>query len=348
MPGPAERSRPGVRAAAPTSRELAELPDRFSLFGLTRLPAGHLQVLRALAAHRDVHLFLLHPSPALWEKVAGRPRHGAPAIRRADDPTAGLAANRLLASWGRDAREMQLVLAAAGAEATTTDTPSRHAHRAADPARPDPGRHPRRSRRARARRCPASATDGRCSSPTTAAIEIHSCHGRARQVEVIRDAILHVLAEDPTLEPRDVIVMCPDIETFAPLIQATFGAGEATLDGDDGATGRTERPHAIDLRVRLADRSLRQTNPVLGVVVGAARARRAAADRLAGARPRRPRRRCAAAFASTTTTSPGSRTGSRRPGSAGASTRRTARRSSSSGVAQRHLARRASTGCCSG
>ena len=43
---------------------------------------------------------------------------------------------------------------------------------------------------------------------------------------MLRDAILHLLAEDPTLEPRDVIVMCPDIETFAPLIQATFGAGE--------------------------------------------------------------------------------------------------------------------------
>jgi exodeoxyribonuclease V gamma subunit len=43
--------------------------------------------------------------------------------------------------------------------------------------------------------------------------------------------------------------MCPDIETFAPLIQATFGTGDES-----------------DLRVRLADRSLRQTNPVLGVV----------------------------------------------------------------------------------
>ncbi len=68
----------------------------------------------------------------------------------------------------------------------------------------------------------------------------------------MRAAILHELEQDPTLEPRDVIVMCPDIETFAPLIQATFGAGD-------------EAPEP-DLRVRLADRSLRQTNPVLGVV----------------------------------------------------------------------------------
>ena len=65
--------------------------------------------------------------------------------------------------------------------------------------------------------------------------------------------------DDPTLEPRDILVMCPDIETFAPLIHATFGAG---ADPDDG--GDHDAP--VDLRVRLADRSLRQTNPVLGAV----------------------------------------------------------------------------------
>ena len=75
---------------------------------------------------------------------------------------------------------------------------------------------------------------------------------------MLRDAILHLLADDPTLEPRDVIVMCPDIETFAPLIQATFGAGDDEVEPVEGAPP--------DLRVRLADRSLRQTNPVLGVV----------------------------------------------------------------------------------
>ena len=106
-------------------------------------------------------------------------------------------------------------------------------------------------------------------------IEVHSCHGRARQVEVIHDAILHALAEDPALEPRDVIVMCPDIETFAPLIQATFGSGDTAPAGETApaaATAVAGGPDedadgsAVDLRVRLADRSLRQTNPVLSVV----------------------------------------------------------------------------------
>ena len=55
--------------------------------------------------------------------------------------------------------------------------------------------------------------------------------------------------------------MCPDIETFAPLIQATFGAGRCGGGGREPAARRLP-----NLRVRLADRSLRQTNLVLGVV----------------------------------------------------------------------------------
>ena len=101
--------------------------------------------------------------------------------------------------------------------------------------------------------------------PGDRSVQVHACHGRARQVEALRDAILHRLAEDPTLEPRDVIVMCPDIETFAPLIHATFGAGEVSDDEDDALPAELRPP---DLRVRLADRSLRQTNPVLGAVAG--------------------------------------------------------------------------------
>src|SRR6185437_7121264 len=93
--------------------------------------------------------------------------------------------------------------------------------------------------------------------PDDDSVRVHSCHGRGRQVEVLRDAVLHLLADDPTLEPRDIIVMCPDIETFAPLIQATFG-GQAV----QGAAGDPERT----LEIRLADRSLRQTNPVMGVL----------------------------------------------------------------------------------
>ncbi|HTX46598.1 MAG TPA: exodeoxyribonuclease V subunit gamma, partial [Solirubrobacteraceae bacterium] len=237
---------------------LLELPDRVSLFGLTRLPASYVQALAALGAGRELHLFLLHPSPALWraiaEATAEHPR--ALARPRAADPTARLAENRLLRSWGGDSRELQLVLSAAGEH-------SDH-HHSLKGAAEDTLLHRIQSDVVANRPPPGPPIQGETDqrfelTPTDRSIEIHACHGPARQVEVLREAIMHLLAEDPALEPRDVIVMCPDIETFAPLIGATFGS-TSLEPAEEFEPGRT------DLRVRLADRSLRQTNPILAAV----------------------------------------------------------------------------------
>ena len=153
----------------------------------------------------------------------------------------------------------------------------------------EPGRTTRCSRASRPTCAPTAARSRTPARPAhDRSIQIHSCHGRARQVEILRDAILHLLDEDDTLQPRDVIVMCPDIESFAPLIQATFGAGEVV---DDEFEPLPEELRPTDLRVRLADRSLRQTNPVLGVVAQLIDLAGRRADRLRRARPRRPRAR---------------------------------------------------------
>ena len=173
----------------------------------------------------------------------------SPGLPRRDDLTPQ-AVNPLLRSWGRDAREMQLVLASR--QVTRADNRDR------------PGQQPastllgRLQADIRADREPPGAPPpgvGSDRRPPLAkgddSLRVHSCHGRARQVEVLREAVLHLLDADPTLEPRDVIVMCPDIELFAPLVKATFeGAGLAG---------------APEMRARLADRSLRQTNPLLAV-----------------------------------------------------------------------------------
>ncbi len=88
-------------------------------------------------------------------------------------------------------------------------------------------------------------------------VQVHACHGASRQVDVLREVLVGLLEDDPTLEPRDILVMCPDIETFAPLIEAGFGL--ADLPGArDGHPGHR-------LRVRLADRALSSTNPLLAL-----------------------------------------------------------------------------------
>ncbi|MDQ3538692.1 MAG: exodeoxyribonuclease V subunit gamma, partial [Actinomycetota bacterium] len=281
-PSPAERLE-GACAQLRGQPNLVKLPSRLSLFGLTRLPASHLDVLHALAAHRDVHLFLLHPSPVLWTKVARAMTADRHLPRRDNDKTAALPANPLLATWGRDARELQLVLAA-GDRGGVNPVPNRWRM----PTTPGWGRpadrhHPgavsastllqRLQADVRADRQPPGVPlgdepDSRALlDPCDRSLQIHACHGRARQVEVVRDAILHLLADDSTLEPRDIIVLCPDIETYAPLVHATFGPGDVTADPDHAAGDeRSSGDRPPDLRVRLADRSLRQTNPVLAVV----------------------------------------------------------------------------------
>ena len=270
VPGPAQRRRDAC-ARLREAPGCVDLPERLSLFGLTRLPAGHLEVLRALADGREVHLFLLHPSAALWDRLAARGPAGLPAgLRRAEDSSAGAVDNRLLASWGRDAREMQLVLAASASDGDTDS----HRPLPATGAGDDAGAPTllarlqadvRADRAAPGAPLPGGAERRAPLAPGDDSLVVHACHGRARQVEVLRDAILHALAADATLEPRDVIVMCPDVEAYAPLIQATFGAAGAG-DGPDRPEGVGPADGAGDLRIRLADRSLTQTNAVLGVV----------------------------------------------------------------------------------
>ena len=95
--------------------------------------------------------------------------------------------------------------------------------------------------------------------PDDRSIQLHSCHGRARQVQVLRDAILHLLVDDPTLREEDIIVLCPAIDQFVPLVEAGFGiSAEETAGVPTGATPR--------LFYRISDRSLRESYPVLAAL----------------------------------------------------------------------------------
>lgn len=236
-----------------------DLPDRLSLFGHTRLTRPDVELLLALAGHREVHLWLPHPSPGLWTRLAG-PTAAGPVRRRSDD-AAGLDSaacaprsagpppgHPLLASLGRDLRELQRTLAGAR-DASDVAAPSAERPAAtllgwlqddlAADAAPDAAL--RRSRR-------LTAGDD--------SVQVHACHGLERQVGVLREVLTGLMADDETLEPRDVLVMTPDVEAVAPLIQGAFGLGPAA-----------DSHPAHGLRVRLADRGLAGTNPLLALAV---------------------------------------------------------------------------------
>jgi exodeoxyribonuclease V gamma subunit len=243
VPSPAERL-PEVCRTLREHPERLTLPPRVSIFGPTRLPAMHLAVLAAVAQRREVHLWLTHPSPALWNRVQADAVGRGPVTRRVD-PSHELPRHPLLASLGRDTRELQLAIAAAGVPT------AHHHHRSAAGADTLLGR----IQGALARDDPPDGTDLPLLCPDDRSVQVHACHGADRQVEVLREVVLGLLADHEDLEPRDVLVMCPDIEAFAPLISASFGLGVE----NSGHPGHR-------MRVRLADRALRQVNPLLAVL----------------------------------------------------------------------------------
>ncbi|SNS92370.1 DNA helicase/exodeoxyribonuclease V, gamma subunit [Rhodococcoides kyotonense] len=232
-PSPAERLDASC-AALVADPSLVELPERISLFGPTRLTTDQLRVIAAIAERRDVHLWIPHPSASMWDVLDGRER----AVRRRDDRSGVTVSHPLLSSLARDVRELQGRLSSLGVvveHSVVADEPAAGTLLGRVQSDIAHNRTPTRG----------GELDG--------TIEVHACHGAPRQVEVLRESLLHLFDADPTLQPRDVLVMCPDVETYAPLVRATFGQRGLGHPGHE-------------LRVRLADRGLRQTNPLLAVV----------------------------------------------------------------------------------
>ncbi|GAW50386.1 MULTISPECIES: exodeoxyribonuclease V subunit gamma [unclassified Nocardioides] len=236
-PPPDVRHADTCRALAAGGAEL-DLPGRLSLFGHTRIPVTEVELLAALGEHRDVHLFLPQPSPVLWDALAG----AGGVVPRDEDTSSERVGHPLLASLGRDARELRRTLDGVGAELVATPEPATDTLLG------------RLQHDLRANHAPSfDERAGRRHDDADRSLQVHACHGPARQIDVLREVLVGMLQDDPTLEPRDILVMCPDIETYAPLISAGFGL--ATHDGHP----------AHELRVKLADRALSSTNPLLAV-----------------------------------------------------------------------------------
>ena len=248
-PSPAEQLPEALARLRRGELEL-ELPGRLAFFGLTVLPGGarFLDLVTAVATQHDVHLLLLDPSPGTSTRIREHADASEGVGLRVDDPTVDLVSHPLLRSWGRLPRETTTLLARGAARGevpppqplTPRDTTSRTTllHRL---------QHDLRTGAVPAADLVPAATDR--------SLQIHACHGPARQVEVLRDALLHALAADPTLSEDDILVICPALDVFVPLVEATFGPSAERGPPSSG-------PHPPALRYRIADRSLRQVNPL--------------------------------------------------------------------------------------
>lgn len=228
--------------AGPPAGGWRGLPRRVVLFGSTQLPLSALEALAGLARCTQVLVavpnpcrhhwadLLDGPPPARGARHRHRPRGGVDlsAVAPEDRHAHG---HPLLAAWGRQARDFIRQLDAYddvqqaherfplprldlfdAAPGTTLLAQVQAAIRDGLPL----AEHPR----------PLGLPPP---DPADRSIAFHVAHSAQREVEILHDQLLQHFALPPrpgerALAPRDVVVMVPDVETFAPAIRAVFGA----------------------------------------------------------------------------------------------------------------------------
>jgi len=246
----------------------AGLPRRVVVFGISSLPRQSLEVLAALARWTQVLMCVHNPSMHYWADIVAdkdllraaharqRRRAGAPAVL--DDTQLHLHAQPLLAAWGKQGRDFIGLLDEYDSDeqrdsyapaftrigqridlfdGVDADTLLRQLQ--------DDIRDLRPLHETRAQWPDVDPEFDR-------SIRFHVAHSPQREVEILHDQLLAAFADDPSLRPRDVIVMVPDIEVYTPHIQAVFGL----LDRDD--------PRHIPFSV--ADRAQRAFDPLIGAL----------------------------------------------------------------------------------
>ncbi|SDC45419.1 DNA helicase/exodeoxyribonuclease V, gamma subunit [Variovorax sp. CF079] len=211
---------------------------RVVLFGMTHVPMQTLEALSALAAHSQVVLAIPNPSQYHWaDIIEGREllqmeRRRQPLRNGRDLATVPMEemhahGHPLLAAWGRQGRDFVRQLDAFDdAQATR----QRLAGLKIDLFDAQPGVTLLQQVQAGIRDLEPLQDPPRAAIPADdRSIVFHVAHSPQREVEILHDQLLALLAAPARgagaqpLQPRDIVVMVPDIAAFAPAIRSVFG-----------------------------------------------------------------------------------------------------------------------------
>ncbi len=223
------------KAGALHGRRPKELPPRVIVFGISSLPRQVLETLHAVSFLSQVLLFVHNPCRHFWADIIEdrellrieHARHKAKdTISEPLDPEMlHQYANPLLAAWGKQGRDYIGLLYGydepekyetnfsqidlfedfiISGDSSTLLQQVQQAILDLDPLPKDEnGKQPVKSE--------------------DESIRFHLAHSRQREVEILQDQLFHCFEILEGLNPRDIIVMSPDIESYAPHIEAVFG-----------------------------------------------------------------------------------------------------------------------------
>jgi len=224
-----------LKAAEILAERPAGLPRRVIVFGICSLPKQALEALHAVSRHSQVMVFVHNPCRHYWADIIEdrdllrieRARHP----RKAQMPTdlspelLHQHVNPLLAAWGKQGRDYMGLLYG-------YDRPEEYRGNFAEidlfrDFAPDGGHAALLQQVQQAildlLPLPAVSEDRQSINPGDGSIRFCLAHSRQREVEILQDQLLSFFAEMPDLKPRDIIVMMPDIDSYAPHITAVFG-----------------------------------------------------------------------------------------------------------------------------
>ncbi|WP_180130573.1 exodeoxyribonuclease V subunit gamma [Rhodoferax sp. BLA1] len=206
------------------------VPRRLMVFGISSLPMQAVQAMAALGQVCQVMLLVQNPCQYFWgDVVEGHAALRAQVRRRQlgkPQQAASLAlpattVQPLLASWGKQGRDYLHLL-------DGFDEPESyraHWNRVdvfMDPAAADASATQLAQLQSAIFNLtpPPAATQAQ---PDDGSLLFVTSHSAQRELEVLHDQLLAWLEADPALQPREVMVMVPDMATFAPHIHAVFG-----------------------------------------------------------------------------------------------------------------------------
>ncbi len=251
--------------------DTARVPAPVYAFALADLPPDYLRLLYALGRYVDVHFLLPNPSAAYWGDVPSRPigRVDAEALHagiaaRAEGGEGGATAQSahpaplpapgdarddefeaghpLLAALGRAGRDFLRVLYSDEFPAIQEPLSEVLAY--------EPPNEDTLLQRVQSGVIAGTATAvDAASAGRDTSIQVHACHGPLREIQVLHDRLLDLLANEPDLEPRRILVVVPDIARYAPAVHGVFGA----------ASGARWIPYSLADRPRIESHPIVQT-----------------------------------------------------------------------------------------
>lgn len=200
------------------------VPQHLSIFGLSSLPPMHLDTFRMLGNLIAVDIYFLNPCEHYWGDIISQKDMARKTIRELKDKDGPLTdedyleiGNPLLSSMGKQGREfLELLLALDNAESQETFV------------RSDPEcmlgflKNDILHLEFGGQFASNTAPEPRTVQTADYSIQIHSCHSKMREVEVLYDQLHRIFEDNDDIKPRNVMVMMPNVADYAPYIHAVF------------------------------------------------------------------------------------------------------------------------------